>query len=224
MKIVILLLLVLSPLSLKAQESNNHWYLIPRAGITFSGVYGKEWDSKMRTGFVAGAEVEGELDEHFGFRTGLFFTSLGGKMSHITYNEVSGRIDKEKILGPRYNWVMNYLCIPLIGEWRPVKNLSLMAGFQFGIRVNKHGHGKKDDEITGRNSNPWWASIPVGLSYNIGPVMLDARYNLGLSVLSGDSGGQRLDAITVSLGYRFDMGVFKNKKPKSKFHLPEIGH
>ena len=222
-KVLISLLFILTPFTLMAQEHENHWYIIPRTGVTFSGVYGDDWESKMRTGYVVGVDVEGDLDK-FGFRTGVFFTSIGSKMSEITYKGIPGRIDREKIVGPQYNWVMNYLCFPLMSEWHPIKNLSLMAGFQFGIRVNKHGHGKDEDEITGRYSNPWWASIPIGLSYNIGPIMLDARYNLGLSVLSGDSGGQRLDAITISLGYRFDMGIFKNKKPKSKFHLLEIGH
>ncbi len=221
MKHFILLSLLFLPLCVSAQEEEkNYYYIIPRAGVTFSTMTGKAVDAKMRPGFMAGVDFDADLKGPWGFRAGLYFASLGAKdAASIEYHQIAGRLDTYKVYSERHDWVMPYLNIPLQMVWHPVKNLSVMTGFQFGFRLNG-GNDKKHHYGTSNNS---WASIPVGASYDFGPLMLDVHYNFGLTVLS-DSKEQHLNALMVSLGYKIKCGIFKNKKPESKFHLPEIGH
>jgi hypothetical protein len=52
--------------------------------------------------------------------------------------------------------------------------------------------------------NKFMLSVPVGLSYEYNRVVLDARYNIGITDLFKGEGKMRNNVIQLTLGYKFD--------------------
>ncbi len=86
------------------------------------------------------------------------------------------------------------------------------VGLQPGFALKKHIDEETKDEhgnwIDTSTDETWFKtfdfSIPIGLSYNIGAIQIDARYNLGLTnATKYDAVKIHNRVIQLTLGYRF---------------------
>lgn len=106
----------------------------------------------------------------------------------------------------------HYLNVPVMANFYVTKRLALKAGLQAGFNlgasmVTKHGNTKEKDGVDGIFTTAD-LSVPVGISYDLGPLVLDARYNVGVTNVSkGNSvllpGTSRNNVFTISAGIRF---------------------
>ena len=173
--------MMVATLTASAQNEAGQISIMPKAGITLATVT-KFNDTKMRVGFVGGVEAEYGISEMFGLTGGLLYSLQG--------TAVKGGGD---------NINLHYLNIPILAQVYPVKGLAIKAGIQPGFLLSaKYGSAKID------NKKSFDFAIPVGLSYEISNVVIDARYNIGLTKwVEGSSSKNSVFQFT--LGYKFKL-------------------
>ena len=172
-------------------RDNGTFTLQPKVGIGI-GMLSGEWktyagfDNKSRVGLVAGVEGEYYATEWLGIALGLNYAQQGWKMEGN---------------GLEKTFKYDYLNVPLTGNFYVAKGLALKTGVQFGFLMSaKVGDSDVKDGCEKLN-----LSIPIGVSYEYGNVVLDLRYNLGLSKTNkeGNDNKLRSDLLQITLGYKF---------------------
>ena len=140
-------------------------------------------------------------------------------MPHISEYEVETKfIDRLESIGYKYaelknydvTWKVDYLNIPIVANFYVWKGLALKAGLQPGINVsskldgsagNYHASVNIDDAV-----NTFDLALPLGISYDFGGLVLDARYTLGLTKTFKDN---YLDSknitFQIGIGYKFNL-------------------
>ena len=194
----LLMMLVMATVAMTASAQNTlrdkgSFTLQPKAGVGIGTIAGN-WTTiggekdKARIGFVAGLEGEYYAADWFGLAVGLNYTQQGFKFEAEDYKETTK---------------LDYLNVPIVGNFYVAKGLALKTGFQFGFLMN----AKLDSQDIKDLCNKVNFAIPIGVSYEIENVVLDLRYNLGLNKTNkADNGNKaRTDLIQITLGYKFNL-------------------
>ena len=193
-KMMMLLVMATIALTASAQNTlrdNGTFTLQPKVGIGIGRLSG-EWktvsgvDDKTRVGLVAGVEGEYYANNWLGVALGLNYAQQGWKFKGNGVDETTK---------------LDYLNVPLTGNFYVAKGLALKTGLQFGFLMN----AKVEDADVKDACEKLNLSIPIGVSYEISNVVLDLRYNLGLSKTNkADNGNKaRSDLFQITLGYKF---------------------
>lgn len=194
----LLMMLVMATVAMTASAQNTlrdkgSFTLQPKAGVGIGKISGS-WTTiggekdKARIGFVAGLEGEYYAADWFGLAVGLNYAQQGFKFEAEDYKETTK---------------LDYLNVPIVGNFYVAKGLALKTGFQFGFLMN----AKLDSQDIKDLCNKVNFAIPIGVSYEIENVVLDLRYNLGLNKTNkADNGNKaRTDLIQITLGYKFNL-------------------
>lgn len=142
-----------------------------KAGANIFKVDGKSFSDEFKFGYNLGAFAEINFNQKWGiqpellwnqtnYRTGDNFDDLypGGK------SDVEGKL--------------NYISIPILLTYRPVKILSLQAGPQFGILASQ------DKDLLGETKEAFKSgdfSMLGGAQLNLGSLRVGGRYVVGLT-------------------------------------------
>lgn len=128
-----------------------------------------------------------DQDFHFGYNVGAFaelnFTSMWGIQPEVTWNQANYRTGDHfgDIFPGSPNDVkgkLNYLTIPILLSFRPIKLISLQAGPQFGILMS----GDQNLVQNGQNAfKKGDFSLVGGAQLNLAGLKIGARYVLGLT-------------------------------------------
>ena len=180
-KMMMMLLMATVALTASAQKTlrdNGTFTLQPKVGIGIGRLSG-EWktysgvEDKSRIGLVAGVEGEYYATEWLGIALGVNYAQQGWKMEGN---------------GLKETFKYDYLNVPLTGNFYVAKGLALKTGVQFGFLMSaKVGDSDAKDACEKLN-----LSIPIGISYEYSNVVLDLRYNLGLSNTNKADDGNKL--------------------------------
>ena len=221
-KILLLAAMIVSTLSVSAQNEVGQVSIKPTAGVNFACLTNhSEFNTKIKAGFVGGIEAEYGISERFGLSAGLLFSMQGCKWDKwpAEYESPSG-VD---LNGINIDVNLNYLNIPILAKYYIVGGLAIQAGVQPGIRLsakesvqyNGVYDGAKYKERDNVDVKEWVngfdLSLPVGLSFEYANVVLDARYNIGLTnviatrKIAGLSGkdSSKNSVFMLTLGYKF---------------------
>ena len=93
--------------------------------------------------------------------------------------------------------------MPVLANYYLVNGLAVKTGVEVGFKSSaesKDGDDKKDKE----GVKSVIMSIPVGASYEYKNVVLDARYNIGVTNVYKE-GDAKQSAFVVTLGYKFKL-------------------
>lgn len=146
--------------------------------------------SSARAGFVGGAELEYQATDIFSISGGVLYSMQGQKDDPATVKT-------------------DYINIPILANVYVVKGLAVKLGVQPGFCVNSKT--KANGVSYDNNAKTFDFSIPVGVSYEFSkvPIVLDARYNWGLTkVWDNGIGGQdapRNSVLQFTVGYKFEL-------------------
>jgi predicted porin len=195
-KMMMMLVMAIVAMTASAQNTlrdKGSFTLQPKAGVGIGTIAGS-WTTiggekdKARIGFVAGLEGEYYAADWFGLAVGLNYAQQGFKFEAEDYKETTK---------------LDYLNVPIVGNFYVAKGLALKTGFQFGFLMN----AKLDSQDIKDLCNKVNFAIPIGVSYEIENVVLDLRYNLGLNKTNkADNGNKaRTDLIQITLGYKFNL-------------------
>ena len=161
-----------------AQHSVGSFTIQPKVGLNIANVTDAD-DADPRIGFVGGAELEYQATDIFSITGGVLYSMQGAKADDETLK-------------------LDYINIPILANVYVTKGLAVKLGIQPAFNVNsKEGSADVD-------AKSFDFSIPVGLSYEFSNVVLDARYNWGLTKIS-ENGDSKNSVFQITLGYKFDL-------------------
>lgn len=177
-----------------AQNEVGKFTIMPKVGLSLADYQGAD-DSKLRVGAVAGVELEYGVTDMFGLSIGALYSMQGAK----------GKED-----GATATLKADYINIPILANVYVAPGLAVKLGIQPGFNINSKAEisegGSSASADAGDVTNSIDFSIPVGVSYQFNNIVIDGRYNWGLTkVYKSDSGFTDLknSVFQITVGYKF---------------------
>jgi len=165
---VVLSLLLLVTGAIKSQAQGFHLGI--KGGANLNKMNGEAFDQGFKFGYNVGAFAELNFTPMWGIQPELMFNQsnyrTGDHFSDIYpggVNDVKGKL--------------NYLTIPILLSFRPIPLLSLQAGPQFGIKLNKDEHLVNNAGDAFKSGD---FSLVAGAQLNVAGIKIGARYIWGL--------------------------------------------
>lgn len=95
---------------------------------------------------------------------------------------------------------LDYLNVPVLAHYYLMPGLAIKSGVQCGFLLSS--------DVDKEYLNSFDLSIPVGVSYEFGKVIVDARYNIGVTGIEASKyedalGKSKNDVIQFTVGYKF---------------------
>lgn len=198
---MLMMAVLTASLTAMAQHEEGDFLVQPKVGLNIATLS----DADKTIGAANfGIEAEFMLTDYFSLSVGGMVSNQGGKYDDSLYGSYSVDLD--------------YAIVPVMANFYMLPGLALKAGVQPGFRMKAKvktdgstydmdqfyallsGTGIEDDYKV----NKFDLSIPVGIAYEYRNVVLEARYNWGVSkIMDNDSFYNRVFQLT--LGYKFDL-------------------
>ena len=233
MKKQLLILILLSGVCLvNAQGISGRFSIIPRLGGTVAnttdtkaatGRNNASIDSRYRGGFIAGLDIEYTVLEQIGIALGACYATEGSRFPDI---DVFGKQPKS---AGYHDWHtdLHYVNVPLTANYYFLPGLAVKAGIQFGFLLDAKEKFQRTEITTDKTGAKQYGateehrnslkdkfrhtdfSIPIGFSYEYMNVILDARYNFGLTRIHTGELSNTVHSknrfLTFTVGYRFGL-------------------
>lgn len=200
-KLFALLLLWLPVLQLSAWKEPGTTTIYPRVGFNLSKFSG----DKIYTGINTLDGVAGTIPARFkvGFTVGAevqhqFSNALAGSIG-LLYSQQGTAFKKTSDIEFDFKMKENNLIVPVMLVATTKYNIDFKLGLQPEFRVSK-----AFDKVLNKVS----LSIPVGISYEYRNVVLDLRYNIGVSHVYKEQSSydaSRGQTVMLTLGYGIDL-------------------
>lgn len=185
--------MMLTSVATFAQNAVGQITIQPKVGLNIANVTDAD-DADARIGLAAGAEFEYGVTDMIGVSAGLVYSMQGYKFSE-------GNVDTTVKL--------DYLNVPILANVYVAPGLAVKLGVQPGFKLSSktkiEGSGvsiegeSDDDGVKGFD-----LAIPVGVSYQYQNIVLDARYNWGVTKVY-DGGDSKNSVFQITLGYKFSL-------------------
>lgn len=185
--------MMLASVATFAQNAVGQITIQPKVGLNIANVTDAD-DVDARIGLAAGAEFEYGVTDMIGVSAGLVYSMQGYKFSE-------GNVDTTVKL--------DYLNVPILANVYVAPGLAVKLGVQPGFKLSSktkiEGSGvsiegeSDDDGVKGFD-----LAIPVGVSYQYQNIVLDARYNWGVTKVF-DDGDSKNSVFQITLGYKFSL-------------------
>lgn len=176
----------------------------------FAAVHAQSFEFGAKVGGTFG-KIDGESFKsgyNFGIHAGLFAYIGGDKVGvqpELLFNQTnttvkSGNIDAGDVLNQGKKGHLNYLSIPVLLRYNVVKILSLQAGPQFGILMNKDNSLVQNGQDAFKSGD---LALALGAQLNLNKLKVYGRYNIGLSNISDatDSDKWKNQQFQVGIGF-----------------------
>jgi predicted porin len=181
-----------------AQHEVGSFTLQPKVGVNIASLT-KSDGADPRIGLAAGVEGEYQATDIFSLSAGVIYSQQGNK-----YDESYGNSNV------KFTNKLDYINIPIMANVYVVKGLAVKLGVQPAFNVNSkfstvaNVAGTETKKSVDTDVKSFDFSIPVGLSYEYNNVVLDARYNWGLTKIA-DNSDSKNSVFQITLGYKFDL-------------------
>lgn len=164
-----LLCFVLAPLLASAQHEVGVKTVKPYVGLSYAAMFNGDLD--FRKAMTVGVDLEKRLAKWFSVSAGLAYAPLGGKCIDNDYGFV---------------WKHDYLTVPVTANFYPLRGLAFKVGLQPGISIRniQEKPGYKNNSVSQNmqgDFKPFDLAVPVGISYELYNVVLDVRWNIGVT-------------------------------------------
>lgn len=164
-----------------------------KGGLNITGMTNSE-GGQSKTGFVVGAFADYRFTQKFALSVDALYSRQG-----ISFGKTEDIRSKTRL---------NYLNVPILANYYIFDGLAVKAGIQPGFLLSGKavakgdGHTEKED-ISGALHGADFA-IPIGISYDCPfGIILEARYNIGVSNVLSTEGTSRNSVFALTVGYRF---------------------
>ena len=175
---------LLTATSMFAQPEAGTFTLQPSAGVAIATLSGD--GTKAKVGFQGRFEGAYQMTDAFAVSVGLGCSQYGAKEE--------GTNTKKNLA---------YITVPVLANYYLVNGLAVKTGVEVGFKSSAESkNGDEKEDIEGVKSVIM--SIPVGASYEYKNVVLDARYNIGVTKAFKE-GDAKQSAFVVTLGYKFKL-------------------
>lgn len=190
-----------------AQTEAGGFFFAPKAGLSVACLTNAPDKYTNKPGFAVGVEVGYQMTENFAITADALYSGQGMECEQKTYFDPQNPSTYENKVS------LDYLNIPILANYYIVKGLAVKAGIQPGILVSAKSkekgtlHDGTEETDIKDNSNSIDFSIPVGLSYEWNNIILDARYNIGITNVNKSGKGydnkdNKNSVFQLTLGYK----------------------
>lgn len=220
-KLLIMAVVILSSANSFAQQPAGTFTLAPKVGMNIANltdmdtqIFGFKLSSKPRIGLAAGVEAEYQISNLFSVSAGVMYSMQGVKFSENVTIPILGE------LSVKATGKLDYINIPIIANVYVWKGLAVKLGIQPGFNIASKFDVKTNSNIANLDDfdikegiQSFDLSIPIGISYEYANIVLDARYNWGVTNVSTDK----------SLNTIIDQFLHE-KKPKNSVFQITLGY
>ena len=217
-KIMMIAAMMVAAVSANAQFEPGTFSIQPKAGFSVAWLTNMpkipisastSIDKSPTVGAVIGAEAEYQLTDKFSLAAGLGYSLQGSGWEN--YSEGGVELKDAKI-------ELGYITIPVVANFYIFKGFAVKAGIQPGFLTNAKMKYKVEGKSSSGNLSldydqsikddceKFDLSVPMGISYQFqAPVVIDLRYNLGVSkVFKGSSDEKsKNNVVQLTVGYKF---------------------
>ena len=210
-RITLIFAFLASFLGAKAQQETGTWSITPRIGINSSVLSvddvlymddsGKTESMKVKHkwGLTAGIETQYQIWSQLGLSMGLMYSNEG-----FQFDEMDDLGDWKQSL--------HFLSVPILANFYIEPNmlpgLSLKAGVQVGYLLQGRETQMGNTATNTDSFHRVGLSIPAAISYEYRHIVVDLRYNIGLTNLCSHKvldETWRSNSLWLTLGYQFGM-------------------
>ena len=185
------ILVVLSVIGLGTLQAQSLKFGI-RAGANMQKIDGMSFKDEFRYGYHAGGALEIMFSPKFGIQPEVLFNQSSTQTGYsfdTLYNSINPGMVKDIKL--------NYLSIPLLLNFRPVKFITLQAGPQFSVLMSQNKNLLENGKAAFKNGD---FSLVGGVQLNIAMIRIYGRYGIGLSNLNDIDNRDQWKSQTAQLG------------------------
>lgn len=189
-KVLLAAALMISSVAAFAQHAVGTVTIQPKVGLNIANFTDAD-DADARVGFVAGAELEYQASDIFSISAGALYSQQGckGKEGGLSLTQK-----------------LDYINVPVMANVYVAPGFAVKLGVQPGFKVNAEAEAKNgSNRFAAGNSSEFNSvdfSIPVGVSYEFSNVVIDARYNWGLTKPIKDLDNKNT-VFQFTVGYKF---------------------
>ncbi|HYF33599.1 MAG TPA: porin family protein [Chitinophagaceae bacterium] len=171
-KISFLLLLSMIITSLSFAQG---FHMGVKGGANVGKIDGKSFQEEFRHGYNLGAFAEINFNKKWGVQPEVLWNQTNTRTSN-DFNEIypHGIADVRNVK-------LNYLSIPILLSYRPIKPLSLQVGPQFGVLIDQDKNLLQNGTEAFKSGD---FSMVGGAQLNLGGFKAGARYVVGLNNLN----------------------------------------
>ena len=183
-KFILMAAVMLSSVTAFAQHATG-LTIQPKVGMNIASLT-KADGADPRFGVAAGAEFEYNATDMFGLSFGALYSMQGCKQEGLTAK-------------------LDYINIPILANVYVAPGFAVKLGIQPGFNVSSKvsGNGASvNTNLLGLEAQSVDFSIPLGLSYEFSNVVIDGRYNWGLTKVWKD-GEAKNSVFQITVGYKF---------------------
>ncbi len=211
-RLLISMFVAIASVGAYAQPEAGRLTIQPKVGLNVSSFI-SSYKYNPRVGVAGGFEVEYDFTKHIGLSVGALYSMQGAKSK----TTASGCYDEiMPTTTVKMTSKIDYINIPIMANIYVYKGLALKLGVQPGFNVLakytesvdvEGGLSETNDDYLsaiGVDVRPFDFDIPIGISYEIKNVVIDARYNLGVLKMI-DHKDPRNSVFQFTLGYKFGL-------------------
>lgn len=227
-RIILTIIAVLTiTVSTFAQPEAGTFSIIPRLGVTLAKLSGDDLmvadgfslSPKYLPGMMAGVDLEYQLTNALAVSAGAFYSQQGDK--YDDYTEAHDITTKKWSETRDIKNKIDYVNVPVMLSIYGARNLAFKIGAQFGFNIKAKTEMTSISFVRGEDGNAstenvtklkgdinvkkFDFSIPIGISYEYMNVILDARYNIGLTKVYSKIDTGKNCVFSFSAGYRFKL-------------------
>lgn len=194
--LVCLSAMLLTTTQTKAQYYKSGFYVGAKAGVNISTVVG-QYD--LQTSRDNASKVGLDVGIYGGYDI-LNWLGVGVEVIYARQGAMT------EIQGAKLRELHQYVDVPILVRFMPIKNLELFTGVQLGVLADATFNYEIDGIAQTNNitslCNSTEVSIPVGIAYTfIDRLKLDFRYKIGLSDLYSNEWKAVNSIFSITLGY-----------------------
>lgn len=229
--IIITLFLAIAT-AVMAQPKEGTFSIIPRVGVAITSITKDEiyttsgntmipMEKQWKTGMMAGVDFDYQVLPKVSVSLGAYYSEQGCKYKNNNAEDVQTPGSYTGVSNCQTN--LKYINVPIMLNMYAAQNFAIKVGLQMGFNVSgkqettensfkvtdegKTEYGKPTTYKADYNAKTFDLAIPIGLSYEYMNVIIDARYNLGLTRICSNLGSYspKNNAICISAAYRFTL-------------------
>ena len=211
-KMMMIAAMAVACLTASAQNEVGQLTLQPKIGMNITNISGAEIvtgtsteNANFMVDFAVGVEAEYGLAEKFSLAAGILYSRQGCDFGEFKasngYTTVGWDKNQNKL---------GYLNIPIVANYYIAKGFAIKAGIQPGFllsakrKIDGIGDTPSEDIDYKDALESFDLSIPLGLSYETDNVVIDGRYNLGVTKINKEGDKDlKNSVIQFTIGYKF---------------------
>lgn len=180
-------------LTLAAAASAQSFHIGAKAGANLGKIDGKSFKEQYNLGYVLGGYAELNFTKTWGVQPEVYFSQTNTKIDSA-YKAIYENVPSA-VIGEKAH--LNYLNVPILLRVNASPFLTLLAGPQFSILMNKDKSLIQNGEQAIKNGD--FAAV-LGAQLNFGSMNIYGRYNIGLNNLNDIDNQDKWKSQTIQIG------------------------